>query len=395
MGFFRDISSRKNKIGIMILFKRELKTAIGFLFRLFPLSTETGLKIFGNADENSPVFVTANFDLTVKRVEKHLKTIDCYLLVAPTKGINVWCAAGGDFFNAHSVISVVRTSTISKRVKHRKLILPQLSASGIDTKLVETETGWRCQFGPVYAKDIAPYVKNNFKKTEKMRRVEYNLLDRLDAGIGCTFIGYILFAAVLLIVELIWGISWFFEFTVLGWSLLLLMYSLYPYTPGKTGWQKVLSWEITLAIGLSICLPIFWGKESFPYVPKLIASAMIITMLIGMDFGGAAPDNHTEFDPFMAKLGFSNWGQIMDFDNTRIRLIRGIETIRLNDEKCTGCGMCYDICPVGVYKIVDEKKKSIMDDLTRCTACSACVTQCPTDALYLDTGIKPQTYLFG
>ncbi|RLI46262.1 ferredoxin, partial [Candidatus Bathyarchaeota archaeon] len=29
--------------------------------------------------------------------------------------------------------------------------------------------------------------------------------------------------------------------------------------------------------------------------------------------------------------------------------------IKVDTEKCTGCGTCVDVCPVGVYEIVDGK----------------------------------------
>ena len=125
-----------------MIIKEAMRTIFGTLFRWLPLSVKPGLRVFGHPDENSPVFVTANFHLTLKRVSKHLKNLDCYLLVAPTRGINVWCAAVGGDFTAHSVISVIKTSGISEKVTHRRLILPQLSAPGVDTEFVKEETGW-------------------------------------------------------------------------------------------------------------------------------------------------------------------------------------------------------------------------------------------------------------
>jgi CO dehydrogenase/acetyl-CoA synthase gamma subunit (corrinoid Fe-S protein) len=80
---------------------------LGFLaqtmFRFFPFPTETGLRVIGEPGPEAPVFLTCNFDLTVRRVTRALRELDCYLLVAPSKGINVWCSAAGGMFNAHSV----------------------------------------------------------------------------------------------------------------------------------------------------------------------------------------------------------------------------------------------------------------------------------------------------
>jgi len=179
---------------------------------LFPLPAEPGLRVFGHPDQRSPVFVTANFDLTEKRVARYLRDLDCYLLVAPTGGINVWCAAKGSNFTAHSVISVVKTSRIGDMVANRTLILPQLAAPGIDTRQVKRETGWRCKFGPVYAKDIPQYVANGFEKTDAMRHVQWDLRDRLDIGIGVSFPIFLL----ILVILAIFLRAWLAEFVVLG-----------------------------------------------------------------------------------------------------------------------------------------------------------------------------------
>ena len=63
-----------------------LKTVIQTLFRLLPFPTRTGLRVIGEPGADAPVFVTCNFDLTVRRVVSALQGMDCYLLVAPSKG---------------------------------------------------------------------------------------------------------------------------------------------------------------------------------------------------------------------------------------------------------------------------------------------------------------------
>jgi ferredoxin len=48
------------------------------------------------------------------------------------------------------------------------------------------------------------------------------------------------------------------------------------------------------------------------------------------------------------------------------------------DEKCTGCGTCGRVCPVGNIEIVD--KKPIWQ--SRCENCLACYNWCPTNAIH-------------
>ncbi len=349
---------------------------MGTLFRLLPLPAEPGLRVFGHPDERSPVFVTANFDLTEKRVAKYLRDLDCYLLVAATGGINVWCAAKGGNFTAHSIVSVVKTSGIGDMVTNRTLILPQLAAPGIDTRLVRKETGWRCKFGPVYAKDIPQYVANGFKKTDAMRRVKWDLADRLDTGIGVCFPIFLLTLVILAVFLRVW----LAEFAVLGCGLLLLMYGFYPLIPGRAGWHKLLFLEALLAVGL-LGYSFLATSQSW-YIRDLFFMAMGLVMVIGADFGGVTPLHKSDLDPLLDRIGIRRVGPV-DFRG-RARIKRG--ELTLDQAKCTACGICYDVCPRGVYETKrDGHKRLVIKYEERCEACEACVLQCPRKAISLVT----------
>ncbi len=356
--------------------KEAFRTAIGTLFRLLPLPVQPGLRVFGHPNPRSPVFLTANFALTVSRLTRYLKDLDCYLLVAPTGGINVWCAAKGGSFTAHSIISVVKTSGIGDKVNHRTLILPQLAASGVDPGLVKQETGWRCKFGPVYARDIPQYIAGGFKKTNAMRRVKWPLCDRLDVGIG-VFFPMLLAIMVLLAVFLR---AWLVEFVVLGWGLLLLIYGFYPLIPGKVGWHKLLFLEALLGVGLLGY--VFLAADPSGYIRDLWFIAMGLVLIMGTDFGGMTPLYKSDLDPLLGKLGIGRIGPV-DFSE-RAKIIRG--KIALDQAKCTACGICFDVCPTGVYEIGKGEPKRVMIKYPElCEACEACVLQCPEAALSFGT----------
>ena len=52
---------------------------------------------------------------------------------------------------------------------------------------------------------------------------------------------------------------------------------------------------------------------------------------------------------------------------------------KVDKEKCTGCGICVDACPLEAIKIENDKAV-ISDD---CSECGVCETECPNDAISL------------
>ncbi len=65
--------------------------------------------------------------------------------------------------------------------------------------------------------------------------------------------------------------------------------------------------------------------------------------------------------------------------------LKNVATLKLDEEKCTGCGLCVAVCPHGVFTIVDRKAHII--DLDACMECGACSKNCPVSALSVDSGV--------
>ena len=54
---------------------------------------------------------------------------------------------------------------------------------------------------------------------------------------------------------------------------------------------------------------------------------------------------------------------------------------KINYEKCDGCGICVNICPMDVLRMDEEGKKAVIAYPEDCMLCEFCVLDCPTDAI--------------
>ncbi|HOT74268.1 MAG TPA: mercury methylation corrinoid protein HgcA [Candidatus Wallbacteria bacterium] len=142
-----------------------------------------GLYAIGLPDKDSPVLVTANYKLTFDSVRKELEGLGAWILVLDTKGVNVWCAAGKGSFGNAELNRLIKAVKLEEIVSHRRIILPQLGAVGIDAGQARRETGFTIKYGPVYSKDIKRYMENGFVKTPDMRDIEFGLADRLKVSL--------------------------------------------------------------------------------------------------------------------------------------------------------------------------------------------------------------------
>jgi len=53
--------------------------------------------------------------------------------------------------------------------------------------------------------------------------------------------------------------------------------------------------------------------------------------------------------------------------------------VKVNREKCTGCGSCVTICPVAVLELESNLSKVVRQQ--ECIGCMACVEGCPEGAI--------------
>ena len=140
---------------------------------------DPGLYGLGNPNESSPVLVTANYKMSFDRLRKALPGLDVWILVLDTNGINVWCAAGKGTFGTVELLSRIESSSLSKVVSLRQIILPQLAAPGVAAHLVKKLSGFNVIYGPVRAEDLPAFFSNGLKATPAMREKSFPLQERI------------------------------------------------------------------------------------------------------------------------------------------------------------------------------------------------------------------------
>lgn len=140
---------------------------------------EPGIYAVGNPNQDSIVFVSANYKLSFDILRRELKGLDAWIMVLDTKGINVWCAAGEGTFGTLEIVNRIELSKLKEIVNHRKLIVPQLGAPGVAVHEVKKLSGFLVIYGPVRAPDILPFLDAGMVATREMRQVRFSFYDRL------------------------------------------------------------------------------------------------------------------------------------------------------------------------------------------------------------------------
>jgi MinD superfamily P-loop ATPase containing an inserted ferredoxin domain len=68
------------------------------------------------------------------------------------------------------------------------------------------------------------------------------------------------------------------------------------------------------------------------------------------------------------------------FQPKKTKIIRNI--IKIDEEKCNGCGKCVSPCAEGAIVIINNKAKVISEEM--CDGLGACLSICPTGALTIE-----------
>lgn len=65
--------------------------------------------------------------------------------------------------------------------------------------------------------------------------------------------------------------------------------------------------------------------------------------------------------------------------------MKGVATLVLDRDLCTGCGICAEVCPHQLFQLKNGKAEILDVDL--CMECGACDLNCPVKAISVDAGV--------
>lgn len=324
------------------------------LHRYNPFRAEVGLRSIGRPNENSPVLVSGNYEHTVEQLEEVLQGQNCFLLIADSAGINVWCAAGVGDFNENKIIDAIVATELDKQVRHRRLIVPPLAAVGIDCKRLTRETGFTVVWGPTHLDDLPEYLNKGCTRTEDMRLARFPWRDRWENAVG--IIGVFL-APILLIRRFPRQIGWYMFSLLHAVCGSLLLYDLLPpkFPANKTA-----------LLGAAQALMLLANhrlRRRDPHLGERLLIGAVVHLLIAIDMIGSTPffkstiqhwlttgDNRSLFQPYIA-------------------------------DSCIDCGRCIEICPKGIFERRPGDTSVRLRLERECCECLACVKQCPVQAI--------------
>ena len=179
---------------------------------------DPGLYAVGSPGPESDVFVSANYKLSFDTLRKNLSGLDGWILVLDTKGVNVWCAAGKGTFGTKELINRIKQVSLETIVNHKRLILPQLGATGVAAHKIKEETGFNVHYGPVRASDIKKFINDGYRTDREMRHVTFRFKDRAKLVPNDFMYGKFYLLGAIAVVLLISGLT-IKDFSVKGFSV--------------------------------------------------------------------------------------------------------------------------------------------------------------------------------
>jgi len=324
--------------------------------RMLPHATRPGLYPIGEPGPGAPVLCTGNFTLTVRRMKEALAGHDAWLLVANSRGINVWCAAGGGHLTHHDVIAALRASRVAERVDHRTIVLPQLAATGVERAPIQNATGWKPVWGPARLEDLPGFLERGLKVHKRERAMTFPGWERLEMAMMWAVPMAVIAALVL----------WLAAGAVAAAAAVAAIATTVVGLFGALPWVRVtgrLRWLTHaaftaggLAVGAAVLAAA--GHTGAGALGGLTIATVAAGAMLTLDLAGTTPWYPSSFATAENQ-----------FD------------LELVEDKCTGAADCVLVCPREVLVMNGHRRKVEVSRPEQCIRCGACVVQCPSDAL--------------
>lgn len=68
-----------------------------------------------------------------------------------------------------------------------------------------------------------------------------------------------------------------------------------------------------------------------------------------------------------------------------MKYLPDVTTLEIFEDRCTGCGMCTEVCPHAVMAM--DNGLARIADRDACMECGACARNCPADAIRVKVGV--------
>jgi NAD-dependent dihydropyrimidine dehydrogenase PreA subunit len=326
------------------------------IFRLFPHATSPGLRRIGNPGPDAPVLVTGNYALTVRRLEQVLRGLDVWLLVANSRGINVWCAAGGGHFTHHDVIAAIRAERLSEHVSHRRVVLPQLSATGVERKRILEATGFEGRWGPARLEDLPEFIERGCRVKNSHRMMRFPAWERAEMA---TMWAVPIAAIAALVLAFTSGGR--IAATAAG-AVIAEVFGIFlalPHVPivGRYKWLTFLGAAALATTAAAGILQLSGDLDGYALVALAVATTGTVALL-SLDIAGTTP-----------------------WHPGTINSIGNHYHIELVEDRCTGAAECVQVCPRNVLHMKGRERRVQIARPEDCIVCGACIAQCPEDAL--------------
>ena len=323
---------------------------------MLPHRAPTGLIRIGKPGRDSPVLVTGNFTLTVRRLRDALRGYDAWLLVANSQGIDVWCAAGGGHLTHHDIISVIRTSHVADHVDHRDVILPQLSATGVERRRITEATGFATRWGPARLEDLPAFLDRGKQAIKRDRFMRFPAWERMEMAA--------LLAVPMLIVMLpvLAGVFGWPTMVAGGAAVVLSVFGLFGLLPWLQiqGRRRFVTFAVfatgTALFGCGLLFAL--GSATSAHLTAVSVASLVGIAIVSIDLAGVTP-----------------------WYGSYINTFHNEAHIELVADRCTAVAECVEVCPRDVFEMTEDQSRVQIKKPDWCIQCGACIVQCPTDAL--------------